>query len=228
MWLSWNRGLLLVASIVGLGTRAHAQDRVFAGTATNRGYPAAPSSPLTGTLHLSLPQDPEGVGYLDIGSPLGGSGAARVHPWADTLLLVTISISGDTILWLGQVSASRVEGPYRIIGGPYKGQVGDWFVEQSSGPPLPLWSLALRPFPDSVDLAAGFSADWSPAAVSATATPPQSAHFLEYVGILVLLGFGFRLLSVVAAIPFVLLMTAIARIEPGESQAHSLVANQVF
>jgi hypothetical protein len=44
-----------------------------------------------------------------IGAPLGGSGNAELSAWGDSLLVISYSPAGDTILWLGarEGSAAR-------------------------------------------------------------------------------------------------------------------------
>jgi hypothetical protein len=96
--------------------------------------------------------------------------------WADSVLIVTVSANGDTIAWLGTHHRGRLAGSYRIIGGQWIGQWGEWFLEQTRGPALMRPTFANRPFPDSIDIAAllGLSSADTKLAVERKAKPAES------------------------------------------------------
>src|SRR5207245_591939 len=65
----------------------------YAGTVVNSALPASPAS-LTIWVHTD--DGHHVTGYVEIGAPLGGSGAFRGRRSGDTLYLVTTSGTGDT------------------------------------------------------------------------------------------------------------------------------------
>jgi Zn-dependent protease with chaperone function len=132
------RSLLLVCSLGLIPSLLAAQDTVFSGAVTNLGYDGT-SGFLTGSLLLTVRWvgDTGGIAHLSIGAPLGGSGAADVRAWRDTLVFRSISPTGDTIVWIGwrteiDTSDSQLLGAYRINGGQYEGQGGRWEAALSS------------------------------------------------------------------------------------------------
>jgi len=136
-----------------VGNPGGSPEFVFTGRATNRGYPTAPSPrPLSARIVLTVPEHEGATGHLAIDPPLGGAGRANFRRWADSVLFISISASGDTIAWLGRAVQSGYAGSYRIMGGQYDGQWGDWTFAQTAGTPISTLPLAKRPFPDSVDI----------------------------------------------------------------------------
>ncbi len=106
---------------------------VYEGSVANNTLPEWPAS-----LRIEITGwDPSPHGYLTVGSPLGGSGPVTVGWVGDSVMMITISETADTILWLGGYRREALSGPYRIIGGPWSGQSGTWAATLRSGPPLP-------------------------------------------------------------------------------------------
>lgn len=147
----------LAAQAVALAARPLcAQERVYSGTASNLGYPNSLGGGTTGTFELRLRGAAPMHGSLTVGAPLGGSGSAVTAVWADTVIVRSISEAGDTIVWLAQLRADSLRGPYLIVGGASAGQGGRWSAVRASGPRIgPAWRAA-RPFPDSVSMAVAF------------------------------------------------------------------------
>ena len=106
---------------------------IYEGTVTNDGFPDWPA-----TLHIGFEGwTPSPHGYLLIGSPLGGSGPVSLGWIQDQLGLLTHGENGDTIFWLGRLAGDEITGTYRVIGGKWTGQTGEWAVKRRSGVPLP-------------------------------------------------------------------------------------------
>ena len=76
-------------------------------------------------------------GEVQIYPPLGGSGPCGLVTRGDSLLLASISGSGDTIVWRGIRHGSAVSGTYSIIGGQYADQHGSWRVSLVQGQEIP-------------------------------------------------------------------------------------------
>lgn len=72
------------------------------------------------------------AGNIQIETPLGGSGSARFWAWGDSILAVSISLTGDTIAWAGRKDGTGFGGRYVIPGGTYAGQGGKWRVSLTS------------------------------------------------------------------------------------------------
>ena len=128
---------------------APVQTTVYSGVVTNHGF-AWDTSGVSAALTVALFGNRARV---DINSPLEGSGDGDYALWADSALIVTISEAGDTIAWLGHLTAVGLEGPYRVVGGQSENQGGLWSVRYVAGPVLARWSFASRPVPESKDLA---------------------------------------------------------------------------
>ena len=105
----------------------------YRGSVTNSGLPDQP-----GSLEIGVDGDSSAVsGHVKIGPPLGGSGQMVGQLRGDTLYLMSISIVGDTIFWLGMIEGDSIQsGRYAITGGVYKGQDGVWTGRVVSGLPL--------------------------------------------------------------------------------------------
>src|SRR2546421_10801090 len=98
------------------------------------------------TLEFSILQrnDSQTVGWLQIGPPLGGTGLASAVPKdLDSLYLISVSQTGDTIVWASDTRTGRIGGRYWIRGGPYTGQGGTWRLEPR--PRGPVATLVLTP-----------------------------------------------------------------------------------
>ncbi len=78
--------------------------------------------------------DPAGI--LQIES-LGGSGPFYLQARPDTAKLISVSSTGDTILWVGKRRPGELVGRYFILGGASKHEEGVWDVKLSSGAPIP-------------------------------------------------------------------------------------------
>lgn len=106
---------------------------IYEGTVTNAGYPDWPA-----TLRIGFEGwSPSPHGYLLVGAPLGGSGPVTAGWIGDSVAMMTVSQTGDTILWLAEMRDVQLRGVYRVIGGEWKGQRGKWLVTLLSGDPLP-------------------------------------------------------------------------------------------
>lgn len=99
------------------------------GLVTNYGTSASPHSGMTGSLSLWLNPFDVAQGDLTIGAPLGGSGKAQVAFWNDSVLFASVSVSGDTIAWIGAVTGGRLVGSYLIFGGSFAAQGGRWWLQ---------------------------------------------------------------------------------------------------
>jgi len=67
------------------------------------------------------------IGWMKVGNPLGGSGAtAVVARDLDSLYLVTVTTTGDTLIWAAPQRTGTLEGRYWIKGTNYDGQGGRW------------------------------------------------------------------------------------------------------
>lgn len=116
------------------------------GLVANHGTPAVPVPPVTGSVSLALGSPDLSKGDLVIGAPLGGSGRVASMFWADSLMLLSISAAGDTIVWLAALEGARLSGSYSILGGLSAGQGGRWWLSIS-----PSTLDALRRFPSKPD-----------------------------------------------------------------------------
>jgi hypothetical protein len=127
--------VLLVAS--GLPASAIAQDR-FEGTVRN----SEVATPAALEWTIFARGDTASVGWLKISPPLGGSGIVYgFSRQRDSLLLVSVSQTGDTIVWTSPAKTGHIGGLYRITGGPWKGQFGSW--QLAPGRSLSKWPLLL-------------------------------------------------------------------------------------
>src|SRR5579859_1216263 len=79
----------------------------YAGTVTNSGLPNSPSKL---SLTVLSTTDTSFAGYLSIAPPLGGSG--QVYGWfpGGTLTMVTVSVTGDTIVWNSRSDGRQIGG----------------------------------------------------------------------------------------------------------------------
>jgi len=88
---------------------------------------ADPHSPASLELSMFSRNDTLSTGWLAIGQPLVGSGiTAAIRQGPDSIVLVTASTSGDTIVWMSPHPTDALGGEYRIIAGQYAGQSGEW------------------------------------------------------------------------------------------------------
>jgi curved DNA-binding protein CbpA len=111
----------------GPGPAAAQPASVFEGTVTNDGFPKSPAS-----LRIALKSTADtAVGEVEIGPPLGGSGHTVIVSKPDSLLMVSWSQTGDTIVWGARKSGDRYRGRYRIVGGQSRDQTGAWTVRHS-------------------------------------------------------------------------------------------------
>jgi len=111
----------------------HAQETRYRGTVTNHGMA---SSPTKGGISATLEVrgQPRSSAELIVGPGLGGSGSVRGAQLGRTVLLTSISNTGDTIAWIGiESDRGRLSGEYLIIGGPYEGQGGRWNLAHDAG-----------------------------------------------------------------------------------------------
>lgn len=120
-------GLLCVLGIC-LPPAAHAQGAdLYRGTVVNSAFPDRPA-----TLELSIfsRTDTSTTAWLGVGAPLGGSGFASIVPRGlDSLYLVSVSSTQDTIIWASATRTGTIGGEYWISGGPSDGQSGTWRLE---------------------------------------------------------------------------------------------------
>ncbi|HEY4100340.1 MAG TPA: hypothetical protein VGM20_05645 [Gemmatimonadales bacterium] len=125
-----------------------AQEVRYEGSVTNHGFASQPNQKgLIGTLQWSGSVADSNSGVLRIGAPLSGSGAAAYWTWDDTVVLGSISPTGDTIFWLGRIRGDTLEGEYAIAGGSALGQGGTWRMARTAGPPF-----SETPDTDRIDL----------------------------------------------------------------------------
>lgn len=124
-----RRSLLMVAAfapvVLTYTVPARAQIGVhYRGAARSS---SAPHSPASLELSMFSRNDTLSVGWLAIGEPLIGSGVtAAFRQGQDSIVLVTASASGDTIVWLSPHPTEALGGEYRIVAGQYAGQSGQW------------------------------------------------------------------------------------------------------
>lgn len=119
--------ILALVGLVLLQTTVSAQSFSLVGEATNLGLAESPRYPgITASLTWHEDQTSPAGGYLQLGPELGGSGPATLLRWSDSLLLVSVSESADTILWIGRLLMDLARGEYLIIGGQFEGQGGVW------------------------------------------------------------------------------------------------------
>jgi len=121
--------------------RGQAADR-YRGAVVNSSLPSSPASLELSVFHRS---DTLTVGWLTIGAPLAGSGiAVGFLRGSDSLLLVSMSPRGDTILWTSPSRSGSIGGSYAIRGGQYAGQSGQWQMQPVPAPSrLPLIGAAI-------------------------------------------------------------------------------------
>lgn len=107
----------------------------YEGVAVNHESAASPTANSTaGTLTIVARPGEESywTGEVLIGAPLLGSGSADLAAWGDSLLSLSVSTTGDTIIWLGKKEGTAYVGSYIVAGGQYAGQGGRWAVRQVS------------------------------------------------------------------------------------------------
>ncbi len=116
-----------------------AQSIRYEGLAVNHGAAAAPSdSGISATLRVTIVRDstaPLGA-ELVIGLPLHGSGNASLWVWDDSLVMLSISPTADSIVWAAACTGPEFAGSYRVIGGLATGQGGRWSI-RPIGRPFP-------------------------------------------------------------------------------------------
>jgi len=107
----------------------------YAGSAENAGMPGSPAR-----IELSFfnRSDTISVGWLRIDPPLGGSGIAYTFSHPDSIVIVSVSQSGDTIRWLSPGSGPLLNGEYSILGGDSRGQSGTWSLSPQPDPSRPM------------------------------------------------------------------------------------------
>jgi len=107
---------------------------VYEGSVANATLPDWP-----GSLRIEFTGwTPSAHGYLTIGPPLAGSGPVTAGWLGDSIAMMTISETADTILWFAPYRPTLLKGFYHIVGGAWKGQHGIWEVSLKSGSPIPL------------------------------------------------------------------------------------------
>lgn len=115
-----------------------ARDRVasrYAGGVKNFQVPGPPA-----TLQVDFVVHENALrGTITIGAPLEGSGPFEGFHRGDSLVLISRSALGDTILWRSAVRDSIYFGDYSITGGRFRGQGGRWAVKWTAGQRL--WQL---------------------------------------------------------------------------------------
>jgi hypothetical protein len=114
------------------GVSINAESGHYRGTVTNDGFRDSPASL---DLDVSGEYD-ERSGYLRIGPPLGGSGPFLSLSSKDTLRLLTVSETGDTIAWAAGLNGASYRGQYFVVGGRFQGQHGVWDLAHISGLPI--------------------------------------------------------------------------------------------
>jgi len=121
--------------------RPQAADR-YHGAVVNSSVPSSPAS-----LDLAVfdRSDTLTVGWLTIGPPLAGTGiAVGFVRGRDSLLLVSMSQSGDTIFWTSPSRSGTIGGSYSIRSGISTGQSGSWQLRPVAAPSrLPLIGSAI-------------------------------------------------------------------------------------
>jgi hypothetical protein len=128
--------LALLVSLASFGRPIAAAGQTadyYRGTMVNAETPEAPAA-----LELAIIQrsDSSTVGWLQIAPPLRGSGPAGVllrDP--DSLYLASLSMAGDTILWVSATRTGTLSGKYRVLGGENAGQRGSWRLEPRTRTP---------------------------------------------------------------------------------------------
>jgi DnaJ like chaperone protein len=129
---------LVLATLSSDRIEAQAVTR-YEGSVTNYGSAAFPHNVgITGTLRLDGQPVSGGSAYLTVGSPLGGSGSiVDGRASGDTIALLSVSASGDQVAWYGQHVGAGLRGEYYVLGGPFEGQGGRWYLSHVAGPRLP-------------------------------------------------------------------------------------------
>jgi hypothetical protein len=144
-----TRRLLSIAGVAfilsSIATVSSAQlSSHYRGAARNSSLPHSPS-----TLEWSVfaRSDSQTTGWLTIGPPLKGSGVtAAFKQGGDSVVLVTGSSSGDTIVWVSPTGGASLAGNYRVIGGQYAGESGEWSLRADPLAPTSLRVLAAALF----------------------------------------------------------------------------------
>jgi hypothetical protein len=103
----------------------------YIGTAENS---QLPDSIARIELSLFSQSDTLSIGFLRIDPPLGGSGIAFSLPYADSMIIVSIAPTGDTIRWHSSASEGILGGQYSILGGGFRGQSGRWTLTPQPNP----------------------------------------------------------------------------------------------
>lgn len=123
-------GLICLTGICSAeGASAQSGD-LYRGTVVNSSFPDRPA---TLTLSIFSRTDTSTTGWLGIGAPLGGSGFAAIVPRGlDSLYLVSISRTQDTIVWASATRSGTIGGRYWVRGGQWEDQEGTWRLEPQS------------------------------------------------------------------------------------------------
>jgi hypothetical protein len=107
--------------------------------ASNHGAATAPiDAGISASLTITIVRDstaPLGAEVV-IGAPLLGSGNASLWVWDDSLVMLSIGLNADSIVWAAACTGPEYAGSYRVIGGPYTGQGGRWSI-RPIGRPFP-------------------------------------------------------------------------------------------
>ena len=118
-------GVCLGCSMVG-STR-------YVGTATDTTLSQPPASV---SLTVLSGTDTSFTGWLLMGPPVAGTGSAFGWFKGDTLKLVTVSESGDTIFWYSDRAGATLAGRFTVTGGPNAARRGKWTATLVRGPVL--------------------------------------------------------------------------------------------
>jgi uncharacterized tellurite resistance protein B-like protein len=111
-----------------------AQESSYEGVVTNHGLLNRPVSLGDSAALKFRAIHSSGFGaYISIAAPLGGSGTAGYTQWGDSILVISTSASGDTIVWTGEWGLEGGEGAYAILGGAASGQGGTWWLKRTTG-----------------------------------------------------------------------------------------------
>lgn len=167
----------VLASGVLFPAMAAQEIAVLQGLATNRGY-SGDTIVGVSEIRIVVSDSIDGDGELTVLPPLGGSGGLRLWAWQDSIVSLSVSPQGDTILWVAskapfEASGEAVQerlgdrlraatgdvlyrGNYWIAGGRWRFQIGSWSVWPIVGSipihaarPGELASIAIAQFADT-------------------------------------------------------------------------------
>ena len=112
----------------------------YRGAARDVSSPHAPAA-----LELSVfgQNDTLATGWLAIGPPIARTGVTFVLRGQDSVVLVTGSTLGDTIVWFSPGRAETLGGEYRVVAGQYAGQHGEWSLRPDPIAPTGVRILAV-------------------------------------------------------------------------------------